>query len=127
MSVCPLFLSINISNAIAKINIKSCCVFPKFHSILSPLLSVVRVECLPQRRKSKPKFAPSYCGVAFTTSCLLLVGMDVAVSIETKAGNNKPTALQERELKQIRDAGGVAFVINETNLDELITWLDTLA
>ena len=47
-------------------------------------------------------------------------------AIETKAGNNKPTALQERELKQIRDAGGVAFVINETNLDELIVWLDTL-
>lgn len=47
-------------------------------------------------------------------------------AVETKAGNNKPTALQERELKQIRDAGGVAFVINETNLDELIVWLDTL-
>lgn len=48
-------------------------------------------------------------------------------AIETKAGKNKPTALQERELKNIRDAGGVAFVINETNLDELIVWLNALA
>jgi len=47
-------------------------------------------------------------------------------AIETKAGNNKPTALQERELKQIRDAGGIAFVINETNVDDLKAWLDTL-
>jgi hypothetical protein len=47
-------------------------------------------------------------------------------AIETKAGNNKPTALQERELKQIRDDGGIAFVINENNLDELIAWLNIL-
>jgi len=47
-------------------------------------------------------------------------------AIETKAGKNKPTALQERELKEIRDAGGVAFVINENNVDDLKAWLDTL-
>lgn len=38
------------------------------------------------------------------------------VAIECKSGTNKPTALQERELKRIRHAGGVAFVINESNL-----------
>jgi hypothetical protein len=48
----------------------------------------------------------------------------VFFAIETKAGDNKTTALQERELKQIRDAGGMACVINENNLDELIAWFD---
>ena len=35
------------------------------------------------------------------------------VAIECKAGLNQPTALQEREMKNIKDAGGVAVVINE--------------
>lgn len=39
--------------------------------------------------------------------------------IETKFGSNKPTALQSRQLEQIRQAGGRAFVITETNLAEL--------
>jgi penicillin-binding protein-related factor A (putative recombinase) len=38
-------------------------------------------------------------------------------AIECKAGKGKTTALQERELKHIRDAGGVAFVVNEENVD----------
>lgn len=41
------------------------------------------------------------------------------IGIECKAGNNKPTALQERELQKIQDAGGVAFVVNEEVLDVL--------
>lgn len=39
------------------------------------------------------------------------------LAIECKAAGNKPTALQERELSDIRNAGGVAVVINETNWD----------
>lgn len=39
------------------------------------------------------------------------------LAIECKAGNNKPTALQERELKAIADAGGSALVVNEENVD----------
>ena len=38
------------------------------------------------------------------------------LGIECKAGNNKPTALQEKEMQAIRDAGGRAVVINEHNL-----------
>ena len=38
-------------------------------------------------------------------------------AIECKAGNNKTTALQNRELEKIRKAGGVAIIINEENLD----------
>ena len=41
------------------------------------------------------------------------------LGIECKAGKNTPTALQEDNLIRINDAGGVALVINETNLDEL--------
>ena len=41
------------------------------------------------------------------------------VAIECKAGKNKPTELQEREIAAIKEAGGIALVINETNLHEL--------
>ena len=40
-------------------------------------------------------------------------------AIECKAGKGKTTALQERELNLIRSAGGVSFVVNEENLDEV--------
>lgn len=39
--------------------------------------------------------------------------------IECKAGKNKPTALQQRNLDQIKEAGGSALVVNENNLDDL--------
>lgn len=38
------------------------------------------------------------------------------LAIECKAGNNTPTALQEREMEAIRRAGGTAMVVNETNI-----------
>jgi len=41
------------------------------------------------------------------------------IAIECKAGKNKTTALQERELDLIMLAGGISLVINETNLDHL--------
>jgi hypothetical protein len=41
------------------------------------------------------------------------------IAIECKAGKGKTTALQERELLAICNAGGFTFVVNETCLDEL--------
>ena len=41
------------------------------------------------------------------------------LAIECKAGGNKPTALQVREIENIRIAGGVAVVANEENWDEV--------
>ena len=41
------------------------------------------------------------------------------VAIEAKAGKGTTTALQEKNLKQIRDSAGIALVINESNLDVL--------
>jgi Holliday junction resolvase len=45
------------------------------------------------------------------------------MGIECKAGTNKPTALQEKEMADIRKAGGMTFVINETNLTLLERWI----
>lgn len=41
------------------------------------------------------------------------------IGIECKAGKGTITALQERELNRIREAGGVALVIHEGNFDVL--------
>jgi hypothetical protein len=45
------------------------------------------------------------------------------VGIECKAGNNKTTKLQDKNLNQIREAGGVALVVNEANMDDAFTYL----
>lgn len=42
------------------------------------------------------------------------------IGIECKAGDNTPTALQQRELMRIVDAGGSAFVVNEESLNALV-------
>jgi hypothetical protein len=41
------------------------------------------------------------------------------VSIEAKAGKGKPTLLQEDNMRRIREAGGIALVINEFNQEEI--------
>jgi Holliday junction resolvase len=41
------------------------------------------------------------------------------LGIECKAGTNKPTALQVREIEHIRANGGTAVVVNEQSLDML--------
>ena len=48
------------------------------------------------------------------------------IAIECKAGNNQPTALQQREIEAIKQVGGVAFVINEDNLTMLGDFLKEL-
>lgn len=45
------------------------------------------------------------------------------LAIEAKAGNNKPTALQEKNLKAIIESGGDAWVVNETNVEDLRAWV----
>ena len=48
------------------------------------------------------------------------------VGIECKAGNNRPTELQLRNLESIRDNGGIALVVNENDLEVLKQRLETL-
>lgn len=43
------------------------------------------------------------------------------MAIEAKAGNNKPTALQTKHLREIKDTGGIALVINELNVADIET------
>ena len=41
------------------------------------------------------------------------------IGIECKAGKNKPTPLQEKEMAAIRDAGGTTLVVNEDNINDV--------
>lgn len=41
------------------------------------------------------------------------------LSIEAKAGNNKPSPLQCSYGKEVYEAGGIAIVVNEKNLEDL--------
>lgn len=47
-------------------------------------------------------------------------------AIECKAGKNKPTPLQEKNLAQIEDAGGIAWVVNEANMHDVASVLESL-
>lgn len=50
------------------------------------------------------------------------------IGIEVKAGNNIPTALQQRELRLIRERGkGYSLVLSEKNLDTLHDLLGDLS
>lgn len=48
-------------------------------------------------------------------------------AIECKAGKNKPTALQEKNLTRIAAAGGEALVVNEENIAEVREMLRRLS
>ena len=48
------------------------------------------------------------------------------IGIECKAGKGATTALQERELRNIDTAGGIAVVINETNINDIKTILEEI-
>jgi pantoate kinase len=41
------------------------------------------------------------------------------VAIEAKANGGKPTALQEKNLREINQCGGIGVVIDETNIEWL--------
>ena len=40
--------------------------------------------------------------------------------IECKAGKNKPTPLQEKNLTDISNNGGIAVVVNENNMHDVV-------
>jgi len=46
------------------------------------------------------------------------------VGIEAKAGKGKPTALQDKNLMDIMNSGGIAIVVNEHGLEDLSLLLD---
>lgn len=46
------------------------------------------------------------------------------LAIECKAGKGKTTALQDRELAAVGAAGGTPLVINESNIEDVLTTLE---
>ena len=48
------------------------------------------------------------------------------IAIECKAGKGKTTALQDREIASIKDRGGIALVINETNYADVTDTLTAI-
>ena len=63
-------------------------------------------------RSGIPDIIGCYCGEFF--------------GIECKAGNNKPTPLQEAEMRKIENAGGTTIVVNETNIEDVSNLLLTI-
>tara|TARA_R110000824_G_scaffold706_5_gene4385 strand:+ start:3130 stop:3444 length:315 start_codon:yes stop_codon:yes gene_type:complete len=45
--------------------------------------------------------------------------------IECKAGGNKPTPLQEKNLSDIKSNRGISLVINETNVADVLYYIGT--
>lgn len=60
-------------------------------------------------------------GRAGIPDCIVCFGGKF-LGIEFKAGYNKTTALQEREIADIIKAGGSAMVVREDTLEELENW-----
>jgi Holliday junction resolvase len=51
---------------------------------------------------------------------------ELFIALECKAGKNKTTALQDRELARIHSAGGRAFVVNEDNIHVIEHFFDSI-
>jgi len=49
------------------------------------------------------------------------------LGIEAKAGKGKTTALQEKNLRQIQESGGLAMVVDEDSIEEVQIILDYLS
>lgn len=52
-------------------------------------------------------------------SDIICCGDGLFIAIECKAGKGKTTALQDRFIANVQDNGGVAYVVNETNIEQL--------
>lgn len=48
------------------------------------------------------------------------------IGIECKAGKNTTTPLQEKNLRQLSEAGGIALVVNDENVDVFETELSRM-
>ena len=72
--------------------------------------------------KTAGAYAVNYIGGQYATSGapdILACLQGRFIAIEAKAGKGRPTALQLRALRLIDTAGGLALIINETNLATL--------
>lgn len=59
-------------------------------------------------------------------SDLLLCYQGIFIALEVKSeanGKNRPTPLQSKFLRRVRDAGGLVAVVDESNVDGLVPWI----
>ena len=71
-------------------------------------------------------FFPATCGYGRSgVPDIVVCYKGMFYGIECKAGSNKATALQTRELENINAAEGVAWVVNEDNVDSVLGVLKT--
>lgn len=79
--------------------------------------------------KAADAYAVNYIGGQYAksgTPDILACVNSTFIGIEAKAGSNKPTALQIQALRNIDKAGGLALVINESNLAYLVMCLSNI-
>ena len=60
-------------------------------------------------------------GGTWRGGCTVVIGCyrSKFFGIEVKAGKNKPTALQMKNLREIEEQGGLALVVNEDNVSHI--------
>ena len=79
--------------------------------------------------KARGAYAVNYIGGQYAnagTPDILVCYKAHFIGIECKAGRGKLTMLQFKNLRDINNAGGVALVINETNLDYITETLNAI-
>jgi hypothetical protein len=54
---------------------------------------------------------------------ILVCYRGIFIGLECKANGNKPTRLQESHIKEINMNGGIAFIVDEHNIDNLYEFL----
>lgn len=68
------------------------------------------------------RFMPVQTGLGASTLDFLYCVEGLFIAIETKAGTAKPTPRQQIVVRQIEEAGGLAFVVrDETTMHDAIT------
>lgn len=80
--------------------------------------------------KAMGAFAVPYVATGFTSSGvpdILCCYAGRFFGIECKTAGKKPTRLQESTMQEICTAGGMCYVIDETNLHQLEGWMVELA
>ena len=91
--------------------------------------SKVKARCVDTIKKYKAyHFFPAQNGYGRAgIPDIIICFRGMFLGVECKAGFNKPTALQEREMAAITQAGGSAMVIREDTVDLLEQWFNERA
>ena len=84
------------------------------------------IKLIKEWQEKRPNFSRTRLAQATGVSYPTLLEFDKQGLIECKANGNKPTALQNKHLNNIKKAQGYSMVIDETDIDALELFLKTL-